>query len=62
MKISSELYIFQEEQSWIVAFSRVYDNMCEVAKIIFDFEPNDEQIYNLIIRKYNEIDFKILNH
>ena len=61
MKISSELYIFQEEESWIVAFARVHDNMCETAKIVFDFEPDDEEIYNFIVSKYNEIEFKVLN-
>ncbi|MGF7060704.1 YjdF family protein [Brassicibacter mesophilus] len=57
MKISSEFTVLFEEPFWIGIFERTYDEEYEASRIVFGPEPKDCEVYDYILKEFNNIKF-----
>ncbi|SNT06436.1 Protein of unknown function [Anaerovirgula multivorans] len=57
MKISSKFTVLFEDLFWIGIFERTYNGMYEVSRIIFGSEPKDCEVYDFILKEFNNIKF-----
>ena len=56
-KISGKLTVFFEDPFWIGIFEKITDNKLSVCKVTFGSEPKDYQIYDFILKKYDNLKF-----
>ena len=56
-KISGKLTVFFEAPFWIGVFEKITDNKWSVCKVTFGSEPKDYQIYDFILKKYDNLKF-----
>lgn len=56
-KISGKLTVFFEAPFWIGVFEKITDNKLSVCKVTFGSEPKDYQIYDFILKKYDNLKF-----
>ncbi|QEK13132.1 DUF2992 family protein [Crassaminicella thermophila] len=57
MKISSKLTVLFEEPFWIGIYERTYNGKYEVSRIVFGSEPKDYEVYEFILKEFNNIKF-----
>lgn len=56
-KGSVTLKVFFEEAYWIGVFERYSHYELSVCKIIFQKEPSDQEIYDMILRRYHQLNW-----
>ena len=56
-KISATLTVLFEDPFWVGVFERRYDDKIEVAKVTFEKEPKDYEVYDFVLRQYHYLKF-----
>ncbi len=56
-KISGKLTIFFENPFWVGVFEKVIDKRLSVCKIVFGSEPKDYEIYDFVLKEYDNLKF-----
>ena len=56
-KISGKLTIFFENPFWVGVFEKVIDKRLTVCKIVFGSEPKDYEIYDFVLKEYDNLKF-----
>lgn len=56
-KVSGKLTVFFEEPFWVGVFERISEGKLSVCKVTFGAEPKDYEVYNFILRMYNQLRF-----
>jgi hypothetical protein len=56
-KTSGKLTVFFEDPFWVGVFEHVTDGKLSVCKITFGAEPKDSEIWEFILRHYDELKF-----
>lgn len=56
-KTSAKLTIFFEEPFWVGIFERLSDGEFSVCKITFGAEPKDGEVWNFLLKHYDELRF-----
>ena len=56
-KISATLTVLFEDPFWVGVFERRYDDKIEVAKVTFEKEPKDYEVYDFVLRQYQYLKF-----
>lgn len=56
-KVQCSLTVFFEEPFWIGVFERIEDGKLSVCKVTFGAEPKDYEIYDFILRHYDQLRF-----
>lgn len=57
MKTSIELTVFFEDTFWVGVFERVYEGKYEVSRVTFGSEPKDYEVYDFILKNFNDLRF-----
>lgn len=57
MSIKSSLTIMFEDPFWIGLYERYDDGKYEVCKITFGAEPKDYEVYDFLLKNWNELKF-----
>ncbi|MDD6480656.1 MAG: YjdF family protein [Lachnospiraceae bacterium] len=52
-----KLSVFFEEPFWIGIFEKIEDGELSAAKVTFDSEPKDYEIYDFVLKHYNNLQF-----
>ncbi len=55
--IKCKLTVYFEDPFWVGVFEQICDNKLSVAKVIFGKEPNDYEIQEYVMKKYNSLQF-----
>lgn len=56
-EVQCSLTVFFEEPFWIGVFERIEDGKLSVCKVTFGAEPKDYEIYDFILRHYDQLRF-----
>lgn len=56
-KISGKLTIFFENPFWVGVFEKVIDKRLSVCKVVFGSEPKDYEIYDFVLKEYDNLKF-----
>lgn len=54
---SGSLTVFFEEPFWVGVFERVSEGKLSACKVTFGAEPRDCEVWNFILRHYNDLEF-----
>ena len=57
MCLSVKLTVFFEEPFWIGIFERGEENSLCVCRVVFGKEPKDYEIYEFVLKEYNNLKF-----
>lgn len=57
MNVTSKLTIFFEGPFWVGVFERFFEGNYEISKVVFGSEPKDCEVYELILKNFNNIPF-----
>lgn len=52
-----KLTVFFEAPFWVGTFERMYEGDYEVSKIVFGSEPKDYEVYEFILKNFNNLKF-----
>ena len=55
--MKTSLTVFFEEPFWVGVFERIADGKLSVCKVTFGAEPKDYEIWNYVLRHYDELAF-----
>ncbi len=55
--VSITLKVYYEETFWVGVFERIENQQFSVFKIIFGLEPQDQDIYRMILKQYQSFVF-----
>ena len=55
--MKASLTVFFEEPFWVGVFERIEDGKLSVCKVAFGAEPKDYEIWNYVLRHYDELAF-----
>ena len=55
--MKANLTVFFEEPFWVGVFERIEDGKLSVCKVTFGAEPKDYEIWNYVLRHYDELTF-----
>ncbi len=58
-KVLEKLTVFFEEPFWVGVFERVSDGTISVCKVTFGTDPKDNEIYDLVLKKYYWLRFSL---
>lgn len=56
-KCAGKLTVFFDEPFWVGVYERETDGKLEVCRIVFGAEPKDYEVYDLVLRGWNLLDF-----
>lgn len=56
-EVQCSLTVFFEEPFWIGVFERIEDGKLSVCKVTFGAEPKDYEVYDFILRHYDQLRF-----
>jgi len=59
IRVSSTLTIYHDGRSWVGTFERVEDGRLSVCRIVFGAEPSNEEIQELICRRWSGLHFTL---
>ena len=52
-----KLSVFYDEPFWVGVFERIEDGKLSVAKVTFDAEPKDYEVYDFVLKHYYNLQF-----
>jgi hypothetical protein len=52
-----KLTVLYEDPFWVGRFERSINGNQETARVIFDTEPKDDEVYDLVLRKIDTLNF-----
>ena len=55
--VSSTLTVYHDGQFWVGAFECVEDGKLSVCRIVFGAEPSDEEIQEIVCKRWNHLRF-----
>ncbi len=55
--LEGKLTVFFEEPFWVGAFERTENGKLSVSKVMFGAEPKDCEVYEFILKHYNDLKF-----
>lgn len=56
-KATGKLTVFFEEPFWVGVFEQISDGKLAACKITFGAEPKDYEVYDFILKNYNQLRF-----
>ena len=56
-KVSGKLTVYFDEPFWVGVFVKIADGNLSVAKVTFDAEPKDYEVYEFILKHYYSLQF-----
>lgn len=56
-KVQCSLTVFFEKSFWVGIFEKIENDRISVSKITFGSEPKDYQIYELILKHYDDLKY-----
>ena len=55
--LSDRLTVYFDDPFWVAVFERVDNGMLSVSKVTFGAEPKDYEVYDYVLRHYNNLQF-----
>lgn len=56
-KVTGKLVVFFEDPFWVGVFERIESEKLSVAKITFGAEPKDYEVWEFVLKYYDQIPF-----
>jgi len=56
-KVTGKLTVYFENPFWVGVFEQIENGELSVAKVVFGAEPKDNEVYELILKHYDELQF-----
>ena len=57
IRVSSALTVYHDGQFWVGTFERIEDDRLSACRIVFGAEPSNEEIQELICKRWNRLRF-----
>ena len=57
IRVSSTLTVYYDGQFWVGTFERVESGKLSACRVVFGAEPSNEEIQELICKKWNQLRF-----
>ena len=56
-RVICKLTVFFEEPFWVGVFEKIEDDKLSAAKVVFDAEPKDYEVYEFVLQHYDHLQF-----
>ena len=57
ISVSSTLTVYHDGQFWVGIVEHIEDGKLSVARIVFGAEPSDEEVLQLVVRRWEKVTF-----